>query len=397
MSDLRVGLYNGGMGNGSSADVIVVGLGAHGAAAASALARRGLTVLGFDMYAPPHDLGSSHGETRVIREVYGEHPAYVPIVQHAYRLWRRLEEETDPPAQLLRITGGISIGRPESEMVEGVRRSAQEHNLPYELLEADDIRARWPQFNPGPGMAGAYDRNAGALFLEPCLRALLSDAERGGARLRMREPVRRWHPDGEGIRAYTEEGEYSAGGIVFAAGAWNRRWVSKLELPLRVERQALTWFQPAQPELFRPDRCPNHAWEWAPGRWLYCQPDFGRGVKVAFHHNGEMHDDPDQLDREVRPADEDDLREAVSEILPGLGGNILRSATCMYTDTPDEHFLLDRHPGHSNVIIVSACSGHGFKFSPAIGEIAADLVVGQKSPYDVSMFGIGRLLNGRRG
>lgn len=375
-----------------SADVIVVGLGAHGSAAASALARRGLTVLGFDMDAPPHALGSSHGETRVIREVYGEHPAYVPIVQHAYRLWRRLEEEAGAPGSLLRVIGGISIGRPESETLAGVELSSREHGLPYELLEAGEIRARWPQFNPSPEMAGAYDPNAGALFLEPCLRAMLDDAARRGARFRMREPVRKWHPDGEGIRVHTDAGEYSAGRIVFAAGAWNRRWLSKLNLPLRVERQVLLWFQPLRPELFGPDRCPNHAWEWKPGSWLYCQPDFGRGVKTAFHHDGEMHDDPESLDREVRPADEGNLRAAISDILPDMGGAVLRSAVCMYTDTPDEHFLLDVHPGHSNVVIVSACSGHGFKFSPAIGEIAADLAVGQKSPYDISMFGIGRLL-----
>ena len=375
-----------------SADVIVVGLGAHGSAAASALARRGLTVLGFDMDAPPHALGSSHGETRVIREVYGEHPAYVPIVQHAYRLWRRLEEEADPPVRLLRVVGGLSIGLPESETLAGVERSSREHGLPYELLEAGEIRARWPQFNPFPEMAGAYDPNAGALFVEPCLRAMLDDAARRGARLRMREPVRKWHPDGEGIRVYTDAGEYSAGRNVFAAGAWNRRWLSKLNLPLRVERQVLLWFQPLRPELFGPDRCPNHAWEWKPGAWLYCQPDFGRGVKTAFHHDGEMHDDPESVDREVRPADEGNLRAAISDILPDMGGAVLRSAVCMYTDTPDEHFLLDVHPGHSNVVIVSACSGHGFKFSPAVGEIAADLAVGQKSPYDISMFGIGRLL-----
>lgn len=283
-----------------SADVIVVGLGAHGSAAASALARRGLTVLGFDMDAPPHALGSSHGETRVIREVYGEHPAYVPIVQHAYRLWRRLEEEADPPVRLLRVVGGLSIGLPGSETLAGVERSSREHGLPYELLEAGEIRARWPQFNPFPEMAGAYDPNAGALFVEPCLRAMLDDAARRGARLRMREPVRKWHPDGEGIRVYTDAGEYSAGRIVFAAGAWNRRWLSKLNLPLRVERQVLLWFQPLRPELFGPDRCPNHAWEWKPDAWLYCQPDFGRGVKTAFHHDGEMHDDPESVDREDR-------------------------------------------------------------------------------------------------
>ena len=382
------------MGAPAAFDVIVAGLGAHGSAAAVSLARRGLSVAGFDSGTPPHALGSSHGETRMIRELYAEHPAYVPMVRRAYRLWRRLEESSGRGrGELLRITGGVTIGRPDSGSILGVRRSSQEHGLPMEMLDAGEIRGRWPQFEPQEEMVGAYDPNGGVLFGEECVRAQLEEAARRGARLHFDEPVRRWQPDGGGVKVFTDSGEYAAGAVVLAAGAWNRRLVSEPDLPLRVERQVQVWFEPAGGGgLFGPDRCPNHSWEWAPGRLLYCQPDFGRGVKAGFHHDGEMYDRPEDVDREVRLSDEQDLRDAVSGILPRLGGRVLRSIVCMYTDTPDEHFLLDVHPGHPNVIISSACSGHGFKFSPAVGEAVADLAAGRTPPYDISMFGIQRLL-----
>ena len=380
------------MTGGSAFDVIVVGLGAHGGAAAAALARRGLSAAGFDLGAPPHSSGSSHGGTRIIREVYAEHPVYVPVVQHAYRLWRRLEEAAGGPGELLRITGGVTIGGPDSPSLLGIRRSAQEHGLAVEMLDADQIRSRWPQFRPSGEWAGAYDAGGGVLFVEECVRAQLAEAARLGARLHFDEPVRRWRPDGGGVQVFTDAGEYSAGSLVLAAGAWNRRWASGLDLPLRVERQVMVWFEPADGEgLFGPDRCPNHSWEWAPGRHLYGQPDFGRGVKIGFHHDGEMHERPEDVDRRVRPSDESNLQTVLSGILPRLG-RVLRSAVCMYTNTPDGHFLVDAHPGHPNVIISSACSGHGFKFSPAIGEMIADLVTGCASPYDTSMFKIQRLL-----
>ena len=381
------------MAGGSTVDVIVAGLGAHGGAAAAALARRGLSAAGFDAGAPPHSSGSSHGGTRIIREVYAEHPVYVPIVQRAYRLWRRLEEESGGgPGDLLRITGGVTIGMPDSPSIRGIRRSAQTHGLAAEILDAGQIRARWPQFRPSGEWVGAHDANGGVLFVEKCVRAQLEEAARLGARLHFDEPIRRWRPDGSGVKVFTDAGGYSAGSLVLATGAWNRRWVSELDLPLRVERQVMVWFEPADGEgLFGPGRCPNHSWEWSPGRHLYGQPDFGEGVKVGIHHGGKTHRRPEDVDREVRPSDEAELQAAVSGILPGLGG-VLRSAVCLYTNTPDMHFLLDVHPGRPNVVISSACSGHGFKFSPAIGELIADLVTGQKPPCDISLFEIRRLL-----
>ena len=380
--------------NGKNADVTIVGLGAHGSAAASLLARRGLSVIGFDAHTPPHTIGSSHGESRIIRAVYAEHPDYVPLIQQAYELWQRLERESDPPVKLMHLTGGVLIGRPQARSIIGIQKSAQIHNLELEILDPDEIHRRWPQLCPREEMIGAYDDQAGVLFPEECVKAQLDDALRHGATLRFGEAVERWHPDGGGVTVYTADGKYSADKIVFAAGAWNGAFVSKLNLPLRIERQVLFWFEPASsPELFGPDRFPNASWEWSPGKALYCQADFGRGVKTAFHHDGEMLDDVGELDREVRDSDERNLRDAISDIMPQLSGRTRRSIVCMYTDTPDMHFLLDRHPGHPNVVISSACSGHGFKFSPAVGEIIANLVSDTPPAYDISLFGIDRLLS----
>ncbi len=388
------------MGN-KSGDVIIVGLGAHGSASAWQLAKRGASVIGFDAFAPPHRLGSSHGDTRVIRQIYAEHPDYVPMMLRSYEVWRELEAAIADDArsnggstELLRIVGGVSVGRPESDSVVGMKRSAKEHDMEVEILDPDEIRRRWPQFQPRDNMVGAYDSNSGVLFPEKCVASHLDQAAKQGADLHYNEPVRCWHPDGEGVRVFTDRGEYTADQIVFSAGAWNNEFVSKLKLPLRLERQVLFWFEPASsPELFRPENSPNHSWEWSPGKGFYCQPDFGGGVKAAFHHHGEMFDDPIDLDRTVRESDESSLRSAISGLVPQLNGRIMKSAVCLYTDTPDYHFLLDWHPGHKNVIICSPCSGHGFKFSAVVGEIVADMAMKGDARYDMTLFGIDRLLS----
>ena len=380
-----------------SADVIVVGLGAHGSAAAWQLAKRGVSVIGFDAFTPPHTLGSSHGDTRVIRQIYAEHPDYVPIMLRGYEVWRELEAnlaERGKPEELLRIVGGLTVGRPEGSGISGVKRSAEAHGMDLEILEPAEIRRRWPQFQPRDEMIGAFDSMSGVLFPEKCVAAHLSSAINDGAELHYNEPVRRWHPDGEGVRVFTDHGEYTADQIVFSAGAWNPGFLSKLRLPLRLERQVLFWFEPASSaDLFDPENSPNHSWEYKPGSSLYCQPDFGGGVKTAFHHDGEMFDEPTELDRAVREEDERSLRHAISDIIPQLNGRVVKSAVCLYTDTPDRHFLLDWHPGHKNVIICSPCSGHGFKFAAVVGEIVADMATKGDSGYDMSLFSIDRLLS----
>ncbi len=380
-----------------SADVIVVGLGAHGSAAVWQLAKRGVSVIGFDAYTPPHTLGSSHGDTRVIRELYAEDPDYVPIMQRGYEIWRELEEaiaDSGEPTELLRIVGGLTVGKPEEGNVTGVQRSAKEHNLPVEVLDPSEIRSRWPQFQPRDDMIGTFDPRSGVLFPEKCVAAHLDQAGKSGAYLHYNEPVLRWHPDGEGVRVHTDSGEYTADQIVFSAGAWNPGFLSKLKLPFRLERQVLFWFQPASsPELFRPENSPNHSWQVTPEKSIYAQPDFGGGVKIAFHHGGEMFDVPVELDRTVRESDEKSLRHAFADLVPHLNGRVLKSAVCLYTNTPDHHFLLDLHPGHQNVIICSPCSGHGFKFSAVVGEIVADMATKGDAGYDMALFGVDRLLS----
>ena len=384
------------MGN-NCADVIVVGLGAHGSASAWQLAKRGLNVIGFDAYSPPHVLGSSHGDTRVIRAVYAEHPDYVPIILRGYEIWRELEAavaDDGESIELLRIVGGLTVGRHECDSIKNIRLAAKEHNMKLEILDPSELRRQWPQFKPRDNTIGAFDSQSGVLFPEKCVTAHLNQASRQGADLHYNEPVRRWHPDGEGVRVFTDSGEYTADQIVFSAGAWNPSFVSKLKLPLRLERQVLFWFEPvSNPELFQPENSPNHSWEWSPGKNIYSQPDFGSGVKTAFHHNGETFDNPVDLDRTVRESDEKSLRTAFVDIIPHLNGRILKSTVCLYTNTPDYHFLLDWHPGHRNVIICSPCSGHGFKFSAVIGEIVADMVTKGEFGYDTPLFGIERLLS----
>ena len=384
------------MGN-KSADVIVVGLGAHGSAAVWQLAKRGVSVIGFDAYKPPHTLGSSHGDTRVIRAVYAEDPAYVPMMLRGYEVWRELEQSLSDDGEaeeLLRIVGGLTVGPSDGQGILGVRRSAKVHNLEIENLDASEIRRRWPQFQPRDDMVATFDPRSGVLFPEKCVAAHLKQAGKEGADIHYNEPVRRWHPDGDGVRVITDAGEYTAEQIVFSAGAWNPGFLSKLKLSLRLERQVLFWFEPAgSRELFRPENGPNHSWEWSPGRSFYCQPDFGGGVKTAFHHHGEMFDDPMDLDRTVRESDERNLRNAIRDLVPQLNGRTLKSAVCLYTDTPDYHFLLDWHPGHRNVIICSPCSGHGFKFAAVVGDIVADMATKSDAGYDMSLFGVERLLN----
>ena len=364
-------------------DVTVVGLGAMGSATASHLARRGLHVLGLDRFSPPHAFGSSHGETRIIREAYFEHPVYVPMVQRAYELWRNLEKESG--TTLLRELGGVMIGRPDSDLVKGACHSAELHGLRYEMLTAGQVRERFPALHPESGMVAIWEPRAGVLFPDACISAHLAQARRRGAELRYEEPMLRWEAEDSGVRVHTAQGEYRAKQLIVTAGAW----ISALfpDLPLRVERQVLFWFDHASgSELFAPERCPIHLWQFDGRRFFYGFPDFGDGVKVAFHHGG---DDTtvDTMRAEVSDGEVEDIGFAVRRFLPAAAGTLRATTVCMYTNTPDEHFWIDRHPRHPQIMIASACSGHGFKFSPVIGEILADLAQCKRPRFDMSLFG----------
>jgi sarcosine oxidase len=365
-------------------DVIVVGLGAMGSAASYHLAKRGKKVLGLDRFTPPHTFGSSHGQTRIIREAYFEHPLYVPLIQRAYDLWTQLENESG--AKLFQQTGGLMIGRPDGVILNGAKRSAEEHRLPYDLLSADDIVRRFPALKPGEDMVAVWEPRAGILFPETCVEAHLALARKQGASLHFEEQALRWNPDSTGVRVITSQGEYRAERLILTAGGWINSLLPDLNLPFTVERQVLFWFEPrSELTQFNADRCPIHIWEYESGKFFYGFPDLGNGVKVARHHDGDAAH-PDSLNREVSAQESETMRRLVRKFLPDADGPLRSSAVCMYTNTPDEHFFIDAHPAFPQVTIASPCSGHGFKFSSVIGEILADLVVDEKSRFDLSLF-----------
>lgn len=353
-------------------DAIVLGLGGMGSAAAYHLARQGARVLGLDQYPPCHDQGSSHGRTRIIREAYYEAPEYVPLVRRATALWRELEEAAERP--LLTVTGGLNLGRPETELVAGSLRSARAHGVPHEYLSAEALRARFPMLRVPDAAAAVYEPGAGLLDPEACVRAHLDLAARHGATLRHGERARSWSADGAGVRVETDERTYRAERLVIAAGPWSPAVLRDLDLPLAVWRILHVHFEPDHPTRFAPPACPFVLWEDAEGIYSAFPALPGQGVKFGRHDIGEPCT-PETIRRSVAPEEVETLRARLNAYLPGAGGGVMWTLTCMYTMTPDHHFVVDRHPAHPQVAYACGFSGHGYKFASVIGEILADLAL----------------------
>jgi len=370
-------------------DAVVVGLGAMGSAALAALASRGRRVIGLDRFTPPHAFGSSHGKSRIIREAYFEDPRYVPLVQRAYERWADLERESG--RTLLLRTGGLMIGPPGGALVSGALRSAEVHALPHQLLSAAEARAAYPALRVPDDAVAVREPRAGVLFPEACIAEQLERARRHRAEIRCDEPAIAWAAEGEGVEVRTERGRFRAGHLVLCAGAWLARLVPELELPLAVTRQALFWFEPAaHPERFAPGRFPIFIWEDEPGRFLYGFPDLGDGIKIARHQEGEA-TDAESVRREVGADEIEIMRAALSRCIPDAAGRVRETAVCLYTNTPDQHFIVAVHPEHPQVVIASPCSGHGFKFASALGEVLADLAMGRPPEFDLGLFRLERL------
>ena len=370
-------------------DVAIIGLGAMGSTAARFLARRGRSVIAFDTYAPPHDRGSSHGRTRMIREAYYEHPAYLPMVRRAYELWREMEHESGGRT-FFRATGGLFIGPESGDFVQRLLRSAVEHRIPHEVLSSGKLHRRFPAFAPLDDMIAVYETRAGLLFPDQIIAANLDFAARRGAALHVNEGAIGWNDaDGE-VEVRTAKGSYRAGQLVLAAGAWTSALLNDLALPLRVERQVSYWVEPSRfPEHFAPERMPVSLWELHSGGSFYTMPDLGDGVKIGIHHAGST-TTPETISRRVTPDEDAAIFDLMRRFLPFAKGEIRERSVCMYTNTPDRNFVIDRHPMHDRVVVVSACSGHGFKFAPAVAEVVADLVDGLQPRVDLSPFAIGR-------
>ena len=376
-------------------DVIVLGLGGMGSAAAAHLARRGLRVLGLEQFHSPHDQGSSHGRSRVIRQAYFEDPAYVPLLLRAYELWRELENENRQ--QLLTVTGGLMLGASDSVVVTGSRRSAEQHGLPHELLDARDIKRRFPQFQPEPDTVALFEPNAGVVRPEEAVAAHLALAAKAGAKLHQDERILAWRATGGRVHVTTTRGEYEAGQLAICAGAWAGDVLRELNLPFRVERQVQFWFEPsAGLQNLLPGKLPVWLWEARDGAHPYGMPALDGphgGIKAALHHGGGANRfcTAATVNRHVGAEEIIQAQAVIASRLPAAKGRCLRALACLYTSLPDEHFLIDRHPAHPEVLVVSPCSGHGFKFCPVIGEIVADLVSQNRTGYPIGLFKLSRL------
>jgi sarcosine oxidase len=370
-------------------DAIVVGLGADGSAAAAHLAKRGATVVGLEAFARGHTNGSSGGLTRVIRLAYYEHPDYVPLLQRAWQLWRELESATG--TELLRQTGGVYAGPRDGELVAGSLRSAREHGLEHELLEPAELRARLPLFRFDRDWWGLAEPTAGYLFPDRAIDAHLHIAKRNGADLRFEERATSWTRDGDGVRVTTDRGTYRAAKLVVAAGAWNSRMLPRIAPLLQVKRVPLFWFEPvAEREALA--ALPVYIVDSGLGHGYYGFPYLpDEGLKIATHGAGTP-TDPDAVDRETHPADEAPIRAFIKERLPAADGPVRMTKVCMYTVTPDEHFIVDVD---GPLAYASACSGHGFKFATVIGEVLADLALDGATRHPIGFLSASRFTAAR--
>jgi sarcosine oxidase len=373
----------------TSFDVIVVGLGADGSAAAYHLARSGQRVLGLDRFAPPHTLGATHGGSRIIRKAYFEGPQYLPLLERAYGLWRDLEAASQTP--LLTLCGCLNIGRPGRAIVEGARRSAEAIHSPYEVLSREAVQRRFPAFHLPEGHVAVFEAEAGLVDPEQGVRAHLAQARRHGAVLHFDEPATAWQSNGEGVAVTTARATYRADRLILCGGGWTTDLLADLRLPLRVERVTNAWFRPtANAAHFDPARCPVYIWEYEPDKIVYGFPDLGDGVKAGLHYDGTLVDHPDAVQRMASDADARRVRAVLRRLLPDADGPLTNAAVCFYTNTPDKHYLIDRHPAYPHVAFASACSGHGFKASNAVGEALADLVMGRTPEVDIEAFRLRR-------
>lgn len=359
-----------------------------GSAVACHLARRGLSVLALERHAIAHDRGSSHGLTRIIRLAYFEHPSYVPLLHRAFALWRELEAETGE--RLLHVTGAIDAGLPGSRVFEGSLASCRAHRLRHEVLPAREVNRRFPGYRLPHEFMAVLQPDGGFLEPEKCIRAHALLAAKHGAEVRLGAQVTGWARGDRGVVLHLDDAEIRARQLVICAGAWTASLVPSLAPLLHAERQVVGWFSVEDRESFAPGRFPVFVMTTPEGHF-YGFPEFGvPGFKIGkYHHLSEIVD-PDAMNRVVDARDEAVLRDCVRSIFPGADGALIRASTCIFTNTPDEHFIVDRLPEAPEVLVVSACSGHGFKFCSVMGEIVSDLVTGDRTSHDITLFRLAR-------
>jgi sarcosine oxidase len=354
-------------------DAIVLGTGGVGSAALWQLARRGHRVLGMDRFPGGHDRGSSHGQSRAIRQAYFEHPNYVPLLREAYRLWEELEQEQHE--SLFSRTGLLEVGPADGIVVPGVLASAQQHGLSVDLLSRAEACRRFPEFSFPDDARIVFERDAGYLRVEACVLAHLRAALAAGASVVYGDAVESWRPAGDAIEVQTASSTYRAARLVITAGPWAASLLGELQLPLRIVRKHLHWYATA-PSSYRPeDGCPVYFFELGTA-FFYGFPQLdARGVKIAEHTGGQVIDDPLSDPRAVDARDRNRVESFLRRCLPQVTLQPTDHEVCFYTMTPDQHFVVDRHPDHGQVVFACGLSGHGFKFASVLGRILADLAI----------------------
>ncbi|GGN04487.1 N-methyltryptophan oxidase [Lentzea pudingi] len=361
-------------------DVVVIGLGGMGSAAAYRLAQRGKRVLGLEKFTPAHARGSSHGGSRITRQAYFEDPAYVPLLLRAHEMWDQIE--CDSGERIFHRVGGLIVGGQDSGAITGSRASVEQFGLTHELLDASQLRRRFPALRPADDEIGLYEPGAGFVVPETSVWGHLALAARAGAELRFEEPVTHW----EAGKVTTTRGAYEAGHVVVCPGPWAPELLGGLRIPFEIERQVQFYFDPHDD--FRDH--PIYIWDRADGTNFYGFPEHDGAVKVAFHHGGEICT-PETIDRTVHAHEVEAIVRATRSPMPGLAGTFRRATTCMYTNTADRHFVIARE---NDVTVACGFSGHGFKFVPVVGEILADLVIDGATRHPIGLFDPARLRGG---
>jgi sarcosine oxidase len=370
----------------SGYDVIVLGLGGMGSATVYELARRGRRVLGLEQFTPLHTLGSSHGKTRIIRRAYFEHPDYVPLLHRAYERWYDLEQLCGQ--HLLTECGCLGIGRPDSVLISGIRTSADMHGLKVEYLSRPDLGRRYPAFTLDEDVVGILEPGAGILAVERCISEYLDAARALGADLHFEEPVQSWEATAGGVSVQTAKQRYQADRLLITAGPWATRLLAEIGMPLTVMRQVPFWLATADDRRFRRDVFPAYIYETSEGHFYGFPVISPLGHKVARHYGAQELAEVDQIDRVVHAEDEEPVRSFLRRHLPSVNGSRRHAEVCIYTLTPDRHFVIDLHPSYRNVAVAAGFSGHGFKFASVVGEILADLAETGRTRLPIERFRI---------
>ena len=369
-------------------DAIVVGVGGMGSAALYHLARRGATrVLGLEQFDIPNDKGSSHGRSRIIRLAYWEHPSYVPLVRRAYELWKDLEEQAGEP--LLVTTGSIDAGPTDSSAVAGAIHACQTFDLPHAMYDGASLRTQFPGYRLPADFVALYQPQGGFLLPERCVEQHVAAAQRAGADVRAGECVLDWNERADGVEVRTDRDTYACRQLVVTAGAWTGKLLDGLQPMLTPERQVMLWLQPRRPEYFQPATFPVVYLHASDGSFYGLPSHEGSGFKFGKYHHLNQQVDPDRMDRDCHAEDEGVLREGVRRFFPDADGPTLAMKTCIFTNTADEHFVIDRLAG-SSITVAAGFSGHGFKFCSVVGEILAELALDGGSRHDISLFAPGR-------